>query len=83
MGLAAAALLLYAGCQCAALRNAAIPRRCHRCGASRYDRRRPLAAATDDAEADAGGVWDSRAWRLTFDVGRTVGDAEQGPPPHR
>jgi hypothetical protein len=69
-------------CLVAALRNAALPRRSHRCGASRYESyrasaalaRRPLAAATDAAEADAGGVWDSRAWRLTFDVGRTEGD---------
>ena len=57
---------------CAALRNAAYPTRRHRCGALRYARR-PLAAATDDAEA-GGGVWDARSWRLTFDVGRTEGD---------
>ncbi len=45
---------------CAAL-HGAIPRRArHRCDS----------AVTDDE----GGVWDSRAWRLTFDVGRTEGD---------
>ena len=71
MGLAGA-VLLY-GSLAAALRNSLIPRRRHhRCGASR-SLRRPL-AATDGAEADAGGVWDARSWRLTFDVGHTEGD---------
>jgi hypothetical protein len=71
----AVAALLNSGL---ALRNSVLLRHPyrHRCVASRYaaSRASALAAATDDAEADEGGVWDARSWRLTFDVGRTEGD---------
>ena len=71
----AVAALLNSGL---ALRNSVLLRNSarHRCGASRYAayRASALATATDGAEADAGGVWDARSWRLTFDVGRTEGD---------
>ena len=88
MRLAVAALAALLCGSCAALHNSVLvrPPARFRCGSSRYEfyrasaalARRPLAAATDgaaeDAEADAGGVWDARSWRLTFDVGRTEGD---------
>ena len=84
--MAALAALLCGSC--AALHNSVLvrPPARFRCGSSRYEfyrasaalARRPLAAATDGAtdgaEADEGGVWDARSWRLTFDVGRTEGD---------